>query len=602
MKNMKVARKLLVSFLAVIVMTAIVGIIGIIGMGQINSGSEHIYEQQTIPLIAMGRAQEHFQRMRVQIRNIAINSGDTNAVSNFYDLFNDRRERFESRFSEFRPFLVSPEGIRMGDEIEQMYRNVFVPGMYQVIEGAREGQSTAYLMGVMAGTTVAADLISENIEGIMDIRMNAAATEAAGNTATYTTLLIVIIIVLVVAVAVALTLALYISGLISKPLTVLTSFMRTAAETGNISMRDDDAVIIQKYSQNKDEPGQCIAATSLFMREINSEMDMLERIGEGDLTIEPNILSESDKVGKALTKVVDNLNNMFSEIQSSTSQVATGSKQIADGSQSLAQGSTEQAASVQQLSSSISEIAKKTKENAEMAGRAATLANDIKASAEKGSGQMGEMMKAVKDINASSQNISKVIKSIDDIAFQTNILALNAAVEAARAGQHGKGFAVVAEEVRNLAAKSAEAAKDTESLIADSIEKAELGSRIADDTSASLVEIVTGIDESSRLVGDIAVSSEEQTAGIAQINTGIDQVAHVVQQNSATAEQSAAASQEMSGQSMMLEQLISQFKLKNASRGFGGLPPTSKKLPSYEQPEYDENPASSESGSSFGKY
>jgi methyl-accepting chemotaxis protein len=185
---------------------------------------------------------------------------------------------------------------------------------------------------------------------------------------------------------------------------------------------------------------------------------------------------------------------------------------------------------------------------------------------------MDEMMTAVKDINVASQSINKVIKVIDDIAFQTNILALNAAVEAARAGQHGKGFAVVAEEVRSLAAKSAEAAKDTGGLIANSMEKAELGARIADDTAASLVEIVSGINESSQIVTEIAKSSEEQSLGIAQINRGIDQVAQVVQQNSATAEESAAASEEMSGQANMLEELVSQFKLKgqNGSKRLGG--------------------------------
>jgi methyl-accepting chemotaxis protein len=253
------------------------------------------------------------------------------------------------------------------------------------------------------------------------------------------------------------------------------------------------------------------------------------------------------------------------------------SKQIADGSQSLAQGSTEKAASVQQLSASITEIADKTKDNAEKAERAAMLAGDIKISAEKGSTQMDEMMTAVKDINESSQSIGKVIKVIDDIAFQTNILALNAAVEAARAGQHGKGFAVVAEEVRTLASKSAEAAKDTEGLIADSIQKAELGSRIADETAASLTEIVTGIGESNQLIAEISQLSEEQTAGIEQINRGIDQVAQVVQQNSATAEQSAAASQEMSGQSMLLDELRAQFIQKDGeSVEQQSLPPASQ--------------------------
>ena len=190
---------------------------------------------------------------------------------------------------------------------------------------------------------------------------------------------------------------------------------------------------------------------------------------------------------------------------------------------------------------------------------------------------MDEMTTAVREINQASQSISKVIKVIDDIAFQTNILALNAAVEAARAGQHGKGFAVVAEEVRNLAAKSAEAAKDTGGLIANSMEKAELGARIANDTAASLTEIVTGISESNQLISDIASASEQQADGISVINSSIDQVAQVVQQNSATAQESAAASQQMSGQSDMLQQLISQFKLKSIS-GYGQSLPPAKKL------------------------
>ena len=364
----------------------------------------------------------------------------------------------------------------------------------------------------------------------------------------------------------------YIGKSFSKPLVSLSAFMQKASSTGNLAISKEDEAVIRKYTQYNDEIGQTIASCAGFISRITEISKNLETIATGDLSSEIVPLSIQDVMGNSLQVMNTKLNEMFEEIRQSTVQVSTGSKQVADGAQLLAQGSTEQAASIEELSSSITQIAEKTKSNTDMAEKAASLAGSIKESAEIGSAQMKEMVSAVNDINAASGSIGKVIKVIDDIAFQTNILALNAAVEAARAGQHGKGFAVVAEEVRNLAAKSAEAAKDTSGLIENSIEKANLGVRIADRTADSLAEIVNGINESNQLVGEIAKSSEEQSHGIAQINSGIDQVAQVVQQNSATAEQSAAASEEMSAQSALLQELISQFTLKEGNSTYGSLP------------------------------
>jgi len=390
--------------------------------------------------------------------------------------------------------------------------------------------------------------------------------------------------------------------IIVNPLSMLTTFMFKASSTGDITLRPEDVEVIGRYTQSKDEIGQTIASCAAFVGHVTDVSKNMEIIASGDLTAELELLSDKDTLGLELKKMTENLNNMFADIQASTNQVSKGSTQVSDGAQSLSQGSTEQAASVEELSSTIAEIATRTKANAETADKTSKLSATIKESAEKGSRQMDEMITAVKEINEASQSISKIIKTIDDIAFQTNILALNAAVEAARAGQHGKGFAVVAEEVRNLASKSAEAAKDTGSIIQNSMEKAEFGSRIAGDTASSLSEIVTGINESNQLVSEIADATEQQSLSIEQINNGIDQVAQVVQQNSATAEESAAVAEEMNAQSNILTQLVSQFKLKDSGALSRSLPSPVKPAQSHQAMPENGGTTQNNGNGDFGKY
>jgi methyl-accepting chemotaxis protein len=288
------------------------------------------------------------------------------------------------------------------------------------------------------------------------------------------------------------------------------------------------------------------------------------QIADKNLDIESveNWPNDFEAVSDALNKIVETMNALLGDIDDAARQVTAGSNQVSDASQALAQGSTEQASSVQELSAAVAEISDQTKNNAVNANQARELATDVQDHAARGNAQMAEMQNSMAEINKSSNDISKIIKVIDDIAFQTNILALNAAVEAARAGQHGKGFAVVAEEVRTLAARSAEAAQETTGLIEGSIDKVKAGTRIADETAAALNEIVERVVKVTDLVGKIAVDSNEQASGIAQVNMGIEQVAQVVQNNSATAEESAAASEELSGQAELLKDMIEQFHLR----------------------------------------
>ncbi len=299
---------------------------------------------------------------------------------------------------------------------------------------------------------------------------------------------------------------------------IIRRMQKLGVAAGQISLGNVDNKI---QSSGSDELDDLAKAFNAMQEGIQAQVAIVQKLEQGDLSVKVVPRSDKDQMGIALSSMVTKLNTVLSEIQKSTIMVSNGAHQIADGSQSLAHGSSEQSIAVEQLSEAVDILESKTKETAVMAQEAAKLAADIKGTAETGSAQMTQMMSAVKDINSASTSINNVIKIIDDIAFQTNILALNAAVEAARAGQHGRGFAVVAEEVRSLAAKSSAAAKDTGVLISNSMEKAQLGARIAADTAASLAEIVTGINQSSSIVEKIAKSSQKQFDDITGLNKGI---------------------------------------------------------------------------------
>ena len=324
------------------------------------------------------------------------------------------------------------------------------------------------------------------------------------------------------------------------------------------------------YDKNSKDETERLAAS--FVRLVLASREKVadtQQIAQGDLTTHIHIKCDEDNLGAALLELVHNMHRVVSSIYAAADQVASGSTLVADSSLSLSQGATEQASAIQQLTASLVEVASQTNLNAKNAEKANELAQQAKLNAATGNDHMKGMLSAMDEINESSANIGKIIKVIDDIAFQTNILALNAAVEAARAGQHGKGFAVVAEEVRNLAAKSANAAKETTALIEGSNKKVDAGTKIANDTAEALSQIASQVAVAADLVHSIAQASGEQAYAIDQINNGIQQVSQVVSTNAATSEESAAASEELSSQAEQLKEAISLFKLKRSKKALG---------------------------------
>jgi methyl-accepting chemotaxis protein len=306
-----------------------------------------------------------------------------------------------------------------------------------------------------------------------------------------------------------------------------------------------------------------------ILQPVQEAMNCLAEIAQGNLAVSMtgDYQGDNAKMKDAINTALEALNDILSNVATAVEQVTCGAEQVSDSSQSLSQGAIEQAGSLEEIASSLQQMAVRTKQNAENATQANQLSADARKNADHGNQQMQQMLSAMGEINQSSGNISKIIKVIDEIAFQTNLLALNAAVEAARAGVQGKGFAVVAEEVRNLAQRSAKAAKETAELIEGSVKKVENGTTIANQTAKALEEIVSRVTKVTDLVGEIAAASNEQAQGIEQVNQGLSQIDQVTQSNTASAEESASAAEQLSSQAVQLKQMLSKFQLRDTATG-----------------------------------
>lgn len=388
-------------------------------------------------------------------------------------------------------------------------------------------------------------------------------TALADQAAKHTTDLYHLIMALIIALAVG---ALIISSLVMWKLLRSITVPLNEIEQAARALAKGDFSVDLSYDSADEFGNTCRSMEESFakLKSIIADINhVLSALSNGDLTVDPSVAypGEMREIEDSIEKLIQKLNLSFGEIVGAAAQINAGAEQVSTGAQALAQGATEQASSVQELAASISDISQQVQTNSENAQKANVLAAGAGDVAQATLGDMESMIAAMKEITTTSESIGKIIKVIDNIAFQTNILALNAAVEAARAGSAGKGFAVVADEVRNLAGKSADAAKNTTELIDSTIQAVSHGEEIANKANAAFEELHKKVTEVVSTINVITEASSEQASNIQQITVGVDQISAVVQTNSATSEESAAASEELSGQANTLKQLVAQFKL-----------------------------------------